>query len=236
MIIKADEPDAEIDQQSKNTMGRSLFTLLLSVMFCTLHGQSDVWASWDEEVIRNLNTASSTETLNEEEKKVILFINMARHDGPLFASTFLEAYLAEKGLGRNSYVKSLFRDLKKTSGLSPLQPEPDLTAIARGHASKMGESGRTGHQDFNKRFEPVMGNPYSRVAENCAYGLTEAIDIVLSLMIDDGIKDAGHRKNMLNPLFNSTGVAIRPHKSYRVNCVIDFGSRPSSDLNRVPYQ
>jgi hypothetical protein len=198
--------------------------------------QPDVWDPWDASVIRSLHTAADTDYLNEEEKKVILFINMARHDGPLFAETFLEAYLTEKNLGKNRYVRSLFRDLNRTSGLVPLVPEKDLTAIAREHATTAGASGRTGHGNFNKRFEQVLGNPYQGVAENLAYGHDRAIDVVISLLIDEGIRDLGHRKNMLNPQFNAVGVAIRPHPTYRIHCVIDFGAVSRSTLNEVPIR
>ncbi|MGW8316738.1 MAG: CAP domain-containing protein [Bacteroidales bacterium] len=160
----------------------------------------------------------------KKKKKVILFINMARYDGALFAETFLEAYLTEKDIGRNRYVRSLFRDLNKISGLAPLEPERDLTTIAQEHASATGEAGRTGHGDFNRRFEPLLGNPYQGVAENLAYGHETAIDVVLSLLIDEGIRGLGHRKNILNPRFNAVGVAMRPHRTYRINCVIDFGA------------
>ncbi len=187
-------------------------------------------------MVRRLNTASDTEYLNEEEKKVILFMNMARYDGELFAETFLEAYLAEKDLGKNRYVRSLFRDLNNSSGLPPLEPARDLTAIAQEHAISTGESGRTGHGDFNSRFEPLLGKPYEGVAENLAYGHQRAIDMVISLLIDDGVRDLGHRRNMLNPRFNAVGVAIRPHKSYRISCVIDFGAVSRSELNEVPYR
>jgi hypothetical protein len=213
---------------------------LLAGCICLLSlnttAQSGVWASWDESVVRSLHTARGYEGLDEEEQKVILFMNMARHNGPLFARTFLDAYLKEKDIGRNSYVRSLQRDLKKTEGLAPLVPEQDLIEQAVIHAEATGESGRTGHQNFKQRFDPLMGNPYALVAENLAYGHAEAIDIVMSLLIDDGIRDLGHRKNMLHPQFNAVGVAIRPHKTYRINCVIDFGSLSRSDLNRVPYQ
>ena len=80
-----------------------------------------------------------------------------------------------------------------------------------------------------------MGNPYYHVGENCSYGYDQAIDIVLTLMIDEGIKDVGHRKNILSEDFNSVGVAIRPHKNYRINCVIDFGHQKSSNLNKIPF-
>jgi hypothetical protein len=214
----------------------ALLAGLMCILPVSMTAQSVVWASWDESVVRSLHTAYGYEGLEEEEQKVILFINMARHDGPLFARTFLDAYLKEKNIGRNSYVRSLYRDLKRTEGLTPLEPQQDLIKLAGSHAEATGESGQTGHQNFKQRFEPLMGNPYALVAENLAYGHAEAIDIVISLLIDDGIRDLGHRKNMLHPQFNAVGVAIRPHKTYRVNCVIDFGSRSRSDLNQVPYQ
>lgn len=218
---------------STKTTRKILFLSLFLPL--SLMAQSDPWAAWDADVVRLLNTGSEIEYLNEEEKKVILFMNMARHDGPLFEQTFLDSYIQEKQQENNSYVRSLRKDLKKTSGLSPLMPEKDLTAVAQGHARQSGEKGSTGHQGFNTRFEPLMGNPYSHVGENCSYGYERAIDIVISLLIDEGIKSLGHRNNILAVDFNSVGVAIRPHRSYRTNCVMDFGSRDRSNMNEVPY-
>jgi uncharacterized protein YkwD len=132
---------------------------------------------------------------------VILFMNMARHDGPLFARTILEAYVKENQVKNSSYLRSLRKDLNLTKGLQPLQPERDLTAVAQGHALKSGQKGRVGHQDFNKRFEPLLGNPYTQVGENCSYGFESAIEIVLSLLIDEGVKNKGHRQNILSGRF-----------------------------------
>jgi len=221
--------------RTRYQMIRKIILPVLVSLALQMPAQSPVWDQWEPEVIKELNTAAGADYLGEEEKKVVLFMNLARYDGPLFAETFLASYLLENNMESTKYVKSLIRDLKKTSGLQPLQIEENLTSIAQGHASKMGSSGRVGHQDFNNRFKPFMGNPYNHVGENCSYGYLQAIDIVLSLLIDEGISDVGHRENTLNKDFNSVGVAIRPHKSYRVNCVIDFGSQNRSSLNDVPY-
>jgi len=216
-------------------MTARILLLLFLVLPLPAKTQTNPWSAWDEDLIRSLNTGSDKEYLNEEEKKVILFMNMARFDGPLFEATFLQGYMQEKQQDNNSFVRSLRRDLKHTSGLPPLIPEKDLTAVAQAHARKSGENGTTGHQDFNKRFEPMLGNPYNHVGENCSYGYEQAIDIVISLLIDEGVKSLGHRKNMLASDFNSIGVAIRPHKSYRTNCVMDFGARDRSSMNELPY-
>jgi hypothetical protein len=209
-------------------------SIVLLLITGSAMGQS-IWDKWDAEVIARANTASGFEYYSEEEKKVVFFMNLARLDGPLFAETVLDEYVRANEIPNNSYLRSLYRDLRKTEGLPLLLPEEDLTSIAQGHANLSGKTGHTGHKNFNKRFEPFLGNPYTNVAENCSYGHSRAIDIVVSLLIDDGVKNLGHRLNTLNPEFNSVGVAIREHSRYRFNCVIDFGKQIRSDLNNVPF-
>ncbi len=208
---------------------------MLLLLPVSLSAQPYPWARWEANIVRELNTADDVDYLTEEEKKVILFMNMARHDGPLFAQTFLTTYIKENHLRNSSYIRSLNQDLEGVAGLVPLQPERDLTASALEHALKSGKEGRTGHQGFNKRFEPLLGNPYMHVGENCSYGYETAIDIVISLLIDEGVKNQGHRNNILSVDFNSIGVAIEPHLTYRTNCVMDFGQRDRTGMNEVPY-
>lgn len=211
--------------------------LLVPLLFLTLpfFAQSSVWDQWDPEVVINLHTAAGIGFLTEEEQKVVLFMNLARHDGPLFASTFLEAYVAENKVENTSYLRALRKDLKTTTGLIPLQVEEDLTVVAQGHASLSGQTGHVGHKNFAKRFAPLKGNPYTAWAENCSYGYKDAVEIVITLLIDEGVKGVGHRINILNENFNSVGVAIYPHKTYKTNCVIDFGTQKRSQLNELPF-
>lgn len=218
-------------------MKLSISTLIFFSFLFTIEGsaQDSPWDLWDAEVIDQLYTSRDLAYLTEEEQKVILFMNMARYDGKLFTKTFLDSYVEEMQIEKNSYLRSLNKDLAKVKGLFALIPQEDLTAVAQGHAVKSGKSGHVGHKDMDKRFAPLERNPYYGWAENCSYGYQEALSIVITLLIDDGIKNLGHRKNTLNERYNSVGVAIRPHKQYRVNCVIDFGIMPGSSLNAVPY-
>ncbi len=206
-----------------DVMNRWLTGFIFFLLTATLQAQDkDPLQDWDQAVISKANTAAEADYLTETEKRVILLTNLARTNGPLFAQTFLSEWMEDKKQTR--YSRSLERELKKISNLPLLVPQKDLYDIAFGHAKKSGKRGTTGHQDFDKRFRPVMGT-YSMVGENCAYGYNRARDIVIGLLIDEGIPDLGHRKNMLNPEFNSVGVAIQPHKTYQYNCVMDFGRR-----------
>jgi len=60
------------------------------------------------------------------------------------------------------------------------------------------------------------------IGENIDYGNTDARDIIMHLLIDDGVKSRGHRENILNPMFLVVGSALGPHQKYRHACVSNF--------------
>jgi uncharacterized protein YkwD len=59
-------------------------------------------------------------------------------------------------------------------------------------------------------------------AENIAYGQRNAREIVLALIIDDGVRGRGHRKNFFNSTFNVAGAAYGRHARFGSVCDIDF--------------
>jgi uncharacterized protein YkwD len=52
----------------------------------------------------------------------------------------------------------------------------------------------------------------SMCAENCDYGNANAIDIIMSLAVDDGVSSRGHRTNIFKPDAKVIGIACGPHK------------------------
>ena len=71
---------------------------------------------------------------------------------------------------------------------------------------RSGKSGHVGHQDFEKRFEPLDGESLHTMWEKTApMDTMQAIDIVLSLLIDEGVSDVGHRKNITEQGFQFGG-------------------------------
>jgi hypothetical protein len=206
-------------------MARSTFYILISLSFLisTLQNAS-AQDSWDDEILEKANTGEDTRYLKESEKEVIFYTNLARTDGKLFADTYLSLYLETNKLAPDSFISSLFKELQYVKDLPMLYPDKELYDIARGHAIKSGKSGEQGHKGFEKRFKPVEKTFYT-YGENCYYGKANSLLIVLDLLIDNGIDDLGHRRNMLDRNFNSVGVSIMPHKEFGYNCVMDFGSR-----------
>lgn len=180
---------------------------------------------WTKEELESANTAKDVDYLTDDEKQVIMLCNLARCNGPKFTKTYLDKWLERKT--KNEYTRSLYEDLSKISKLPMLKPNEILYSTATKHAIDMGVTGQQGHNSsdgtsFGKRVMKAYG-PHL-IGENCSYGVQNPEDIVILLLIDDGVKSLGHRKNILNEQFNEIGVSIKPHKSiYKYNSVLDFG-------------
>lgn len=186
--------------------------------------------SWSAEQLEQANTAKEVKYLTDKEKAVIFYTNLIRIDPKLFKNTYLKNYLDSTGMSKNnSYVKSLIKILEKTESRKVLAPSKSLYTIAKAHAIDFGKSGKTGHGNFDKRFDKYFDNCNCIIAENCDYGNSEALDIVMSLLIDEGVSNLGHRKNILNTAYTNIGVSISTHKKYRQSCVMDFSAALSND-------
>lgn len=207
--------------------GLLLFFFLLSYASPIAFSQK-MTLEWDRRIIEEANTASNENYLSEEEKKVIFYTNLVRLDPKLFEKTYLANYLDSAKFRDSKWIFSLKKELKEAKPSEPLTPQKDLYEVAKAHAIDMGKSGKIGHVSsngtyFSKRIEMLKKN-YDFIYENCQYGYKDALSIVIDLLIDEGIQDFGHRKAILNPALKFTGASIQPHRRYRFNCVIDYGT------------
>ena len=182
-------------------------------------------SQWPKEQLKRARDKANTHELcSAREKEVIYYCNLVRINGPLFEKTILKEFLEEDKFNVDtSYSNSLIQELKNlpVDVLPLFSYDETLFKCSKNYAIKGGKKGTIGHEGFDERLQPISKNHYC-VAENCSYGLEDAFDAFILLMIDEGIPSLGHRKNILKPEFVFASAAYAPHKSYRVNLVMNF--------------
>lgn len=107
----------------------------------------------------------------------------------------------------------------------PLAPGALLFAAAADHTAEQGPRGTIGHVSDGglwpaDRLRRRGGGRY--VAEAISYGSGEPRDVVLQLIIDDGVPDRGHRKLLLDNGYDHGGAACGPHSRYGLMCTIEL--------------
>jgi uncharacterized protein YkwD len=114
--------------------------------------------------------------------------------------------------------------LMRQPPLQPLQTDDRLAAAARAHTSAQGPRGELGHGAPGSLGRRLQNNGLwaGLAAEDISYGHDTARDVVRQLIIDSGVPDRGHRKNIFGRAYQVAGVGCGAHSVYGSMCVIDF--------------
>ncbi|WP_257309590.1 CAP domain-containing protein [Geothrix fuzhouensis] len=116
--------------------------------------------------------------------------------------------------------------LESARPMGPLRFNEGLARAARLHAQDIGPRGSLEHvgSDGARLSERLnrLGRWQGLVAENISTGEEGAREVVLQLLIDDGVASRGHRHNLFNPELHQAGAGSAPHRDYRVVTVIDY--------------
>ncbi len=115
--------------------------------------------------------------------------------------------------------------LRRAQPEAPLAVSPGMCRAAADHCADQ-TNGLIGHGGSDSSSPADRMNRYGRWGsswgENISYGKSSARDIVLALIIDDGLRGRKHRKNIFNPAFGVAGAAYGSHARYRSVCSIEF--------------
>ena len=173
------------------------------------------------------NSAATTVieyTLSDEEQAVIDEINFARTEPKEYVTQRLSPSVLDVSKKSESYIAALEEltdRMLRMEAVPGLTPASGLNKCSAEWVKISGPEGYVGHEKtIASRFKKYC--TYVSFAENCSYGYSTGKDIVIALLIDDGVEDRGHRNNILNPAYKNIGAAIGPHKKYGTMCCIDF--------------
>jgi uncharacterized protein YkwD len=136
-------------------------------------------------------------------------------------------------------AEAIMRERRKFAPGAPiLAPDPDLTQIAQTRSQNMADGAAFAHEDGEGHFIAAdlvrtRFGPYGFIGENIMeMGSTAAFsaEAFAKAAVDGWMNSPGHRKNILDPDYNQSGigVAIRGGKAYATQ--VFFG--PSKHAKR----
>ncbi len=184
-------------------------------------------------------SGSETIDFRQLEIEVLKEVNLLRASPRMYVSYLKEMkrYYHGKELRRPGEVPILtnegisalneaIRFMERATPVHKLRLSEGMSRGARDHVEVQGRTGSVGHgvAEGSRPHERIglYGSWEKMVGENIAYGYRQARETILSFIIDDGVPDRGHRKNILNPNFRVVGVACGPHPLYQTMCVLIF--------------
>ncbi|GHU75219.1 hypothetical protein FACS189461_1040 [Spirochaetia bacterium] len=192
---------------------------------------------WNMSVV---NTAASADYLSATEKDIILEMNKARTNPKQYAELYIKPRL-ERFRGKTyqepgktalataegaNAVQDCYDRLMKAAPLPPFTPSRGMSLAAKDHVKDQGATTTTGHygKDRSDPFDRMnrYGAWDGSAGENISYGSTGAQEVVIQLLVDDGVPDRGHYVNIMDASYRIVGVAAGPHRAYGAMAVIDF--------------
>ena len=160
--------------------------------------------------------------------EVIAEINLARTAPQQYAQILASRTATYRGVEGEGVVREAIRFLEKQRPLPALTVSEGMRSSALTHVLDMGPKGGRGHAGSNGSLPwdrmDRFGKHIGYAGENIDYGQRDARGTVVRLIVDDGVRDRGHRKNIFSGNYHVAGAAIGFNASYGSMCVIDFAT------------
>jgi uncharacterized protein YkwD len=174
-----------------------------------------------EEIINELNLARTSPRAYAN----ILKTRKQYYKGKVYAAPGQTPVGSHEGL---KAVDEAIRYLESVSPMNPLKYSQGLSKAAMDHVNDIGPKGTTSHTGsdgtrVNNRIERY-GEWRGACGENIMYGALTSRDIVVALIIDDGVADRGHRRAIFTPEYALVGAAYGYHSDYDIVCVQNFAA------------
>lgn len=178
----------------------------------------------DEYNFDNFTSISKKCSASEFELSILAEVNLMRSNPKDYAEKYIKPRINSRS---SSYWTSCVNDMSKCGQLSELSYAEGLYRISKDHSSTQGKTGQTGHTRTNGQdWTDCIDNygTYSNIGENISYGMSTPREILIQLLVDDGVSSLGHRKNLLSTEYTSIGVSFDDHQIYACMCVMNFAT------------
>lgn len=157
--------------------------------------------------------------------EVVREMNLARQQPAQYAAYLEERRATYRGKEGARALEEAIRFLRSAAPLQPFTISPGMSRAAADHCAEQAGGGMSHRGRGGSRASERL-NRYGRWigswGENLSCGRSSAREIVVALIIDDGLPSRKHRANIFNPNFSYAGAAIGSHAQYRTICTMEF--------------
>ena len=184
--------------------------------------------------------------------QVFELVNMVRNDPSSFIQILSDNIKYFRG---NVYMKPGDDAIQTVEGRAGFEeaidflkiqnPVPSLTLsehlsnACRDHVNDIGNRGVALHGSSDGSNASDRIERYCEwdgaLAENIEFGSKTAEDVVISWIVDDGVKNRTHRTNLFHPIFKFAGVGFGEHIKYGNMCVMNYTAGVRNKGEESPY-
>lgn len=167
---------------------------------------------------------------NRFDRSILDYINEMRADPRAFYQKYVEEYIREKSRRFTArYTRSLKKDMLRSPALPLFESNSVLRKTATLQLNYLAPyKGRMlTHEQGNISFAERMNRAKLHCLAENIYTADDpkALEVVLDLLIDEGVPSFGHRKNLMNPMYTHIGIVSGTPSGGRMIVVMDFGCR-----------
>lgn len=109
-----------------------------------------------------------------------------------------------------------------------LRWQGQLGQAARDHCVDIGPKGLVQHESSDGTTVKERLKKYGKIVtcygENLSFHCETALEVILQLLVDDGVPNRGHRENLFNDDFRCCGIYSGQHKDFDCMSVIDYAA------------
>lgn len=149
--------------------------------------------------------------------------NMKYFRGDVFAKPGEDSIQTNEG--KAAYEEAI-EFLKRQKAIPTLTHDPRLSQACADHIADIGPKGLATHESTDGKNVSDRIEKYCEwdgaCCENIDFGTKNAEDIIINMIVDDGIQDRAHRRNVFNPELKYFGAMIGPHKEFETITVVDY--------------
>ena len=121
--------------------------------------------------------------------------------------------------------KEAIEFLKNQKPINEIEFDEEASKVAEEYAKILSNSGEEDHGEdeshIEERVEKYLDYDFS-ISECIDFGGSTGIEVIVNLLVDDGVKLRTHRDNLFSNKFQYYGVAVATHPEYDYCTVIDY--------------